>query len=491
MRKYDFTVRLAAGLVFAAIGLAGCQPKTETADTELKTTRLAELAKPATVLIVSSYDAQVQVPNVTIPADRQQLLQEKLRQKIYNGELNANDQQALVNAAVQELLVNWPQYFVSTGVYRTVNANVTAVGSGFFVTPDGYLVTNAHVVATEGDELKQGLVENALTQLIDQDVRDFASELGNPDEQTLQLLRKACVEFYVSTMRLGNVERTVDVQLGVGVPGVANTQKGMRAEVIPGAMGTPIPGKDVAILKIQGSDFPTLALGDDKALAVGDKIFPLGFPADATFFPAFDPASINESSLTAGLVSARKQMKEGWEVIQTDAAIRGGNSGGPVLDTKGHVIGLATFGLVDRKTGGDAVGVNFVVPMSVVNEFLTRANVKPSESKITQLYREALGLMDRHHYKAAKEKLAQIEALKPGQPWAETARRTTEKAIMDGKDQTPGLPIIPIAIGGGVLLLVVIGLAFVMGRKGGSSLPPAGQPPQIPPQAGPPPQLGG
>lgn len=491
MRKYDFTVRLAAGLVFAAIGLAGCQPKTETADAELKTTRLAELAKPATVLIVSSYDAQVQVPNVTIPADRQQLLQEKLRQKIYNGELNSSDQQALVNAAIQELLVNWPQYFVSTGVYRTVNANVTAVGSGFFVTPDGYLVTNAHVVATEGDELKQGLVENALTQLIDQDVRDFASELGNPDEQTLQLLRKACVEFYVSTMRLGNVERTVDVQLGVGVPGVANTQKGMRAEVIPGAMGTPIPGKDVAILKIQGTDFPTLRIGDDKALSVGDKIFPLGFPADATFFPAFDPASINESSLTAGLVSARKQMKEGWEVIQTDAAIRGGNSGGPVLDAKGNVIGLATFGLVDRKTGGDAVGANFVVPMTIVNEFLTRANVKPAESKITQLYRDALGLMDQHHYKAAKEKFAQIEALKPGQPWAETARRTTEKAIMDGKDQTPGLPIIPIAIGGGVLLLVVIGLAFVMGRKGGSPLPPAGQPPQIPPQAGPPPQLGG
>lgn len=489
MRRLRYLTSLGVVSVVALQGLGGCQPKKADPNAELKTTRLAELAKPATVLIVSNYSASIAVPNVTIPQDRQQLLQQRLAERIQRGELPSDEAQ-LIRAAVMELLTNWQDYMVAAGGSRNVDAQVTAVGSGFFVTPDGYLVTNAHVVATEGDDLKQGLVENALAKLIDQDVRDFASELGGqPDEEILQKLRKACVEFYVANMNMSNVERTVDVQLSVGVPGVASTQKGMRAEVIPGAMGTPIPGKDVAILKIQGDNLPTLALGDDKALQVGDKIFPLGFPADATFFPAFDPSSISESSLTAGLVSARKQMKEGWEVIQTDAAIRGGNSGGPVLDSKGNVIGLATFGLVDQKTGADAVGVNFVVPMTIVNEFLTRANVKPNQSAVSKLHREALDLMDLHHYKAAKEKLTQIESLKPGQPWVQKARGDSEKAIMDGKDETPGLPMIPILAGGGVVVLGGLAFAFLMGRKGRgpTQLPPAQMPP---PPAGPPPQLG-
>lgn len=456
----------------------------------MSTIRILKEAKPATVLIVTAYTATVEVPNVIIPPDRQQVLNQVMVQKVQNGEV-ASDQASVIKATVMELLDHWQQYLAPAGTTRTVDASVEAVGSGFFITPDGYLVTNAHVVADEGEELKVGLANNALTQLIDQDVQEFVQILGGSvDDEMLKKLRQTCVDFYLANMQLSNIERTVDVELGVGVPGIATTQKAVRAEVVQ--MGTPIPGKDVAILKIQGDNLPTLELGDDKALQDGERIYPLGFPADATFYKEFDVSSAGIPSVTQGLVSAHKPMREGWTVIQTDAAIRGGNSGGPVLDSRGKVIGLSTFSLIDRETGNAAVGANFVVPMTVVQEFLTRANVKPAASQVTKLHQEALDLMEVHYYALAKEKLNQIETLKPGQPWVQERKMEVEKAISEGKDESPKFPIVPAVIGGVVVLLVIVGLAFVLGRKGGGPRQPQypQEPPQQIPPPGPPPQLG-
>jgi len=422
-------VRWGTGIAALVIGLgfvAGCKSGGVDENAELKTSRLAELAKPGTVLIVNDYVANVQVPNVTVPEDRKATLQQRLATMVQQGQIGS-DEASVINAAIKELFTNWRDYFVATESTRQYTANMSGVGSGFFVTPDGYVVTNAHVVMTEGDELKQGLVNNALTQLLDEEVNSLLSQFPGADEETKELLRKACVEFYVETMRIDNVERKVSVNFGAG-SGASTANQSLPAEVLENAVGKPIPGKDVAILKVAGNDFPTLRLGNDQDLDVGERIYPIGFPADATFFPEFDKKSINESSMTQGLVSARKKMADGWDVIQTDAAIRGGNSGGPVLDGRGNVIGLATFNLIDQKTGTSAIGANFVVPATIVREFLARGNISPKESEITKLYREALQLADKKHYKLAKEKLGQIESLKPGQPWVAATKADVEKA---------------------------------------------------------------
>ena len=351
--------------------------------------------------------------------------------------------------------------------YATVPASITSIGSGFFVTPDGYAVTNAHVVGTDEAEMKREFVNKALTARLGGMVDKLAQAFGQvPKEQRDELLA-AAARYMVDNMELGEVKKEATLMAGVGQPGLGTTSKPIPVEIVKNAVGEPIPGKDVAVVKASGDNFPTLSLGDDRGLTTGEEIYPYGFPADATFYPSFDPSSASEPSFTRGIVSARKQMKGGWEVIQTDAAIRGGNSGGPVLDEKGEVVGLATFGLVDQKTGGSAAGANFVVPTTIVKELLGRANVTPKESPTTRAWIEAQNAMDANQFKEAMKKLDEVEALRPGLPAVAAARTRASAAIRGGKDASPSFAL-PLAIGASLFaVFAALGGAFLAGRRKG------------------------
>ncbi len=462
-----------AGLI-ACFGF-GCN-SAPSVPASLEPSMIADFAKPGTVVIQTTYNATLSVPSVGYNEANLNRLGAQVQAALSQGA----DPNQILDAVIEEMLTNLESYLVPTQPYQSVNAQIDGVGSGFFVTEDGYVVTNAHVVTDDPAQLKTALAQNALAQLIQKDVEDFNRELGGrATERQIELLKQAAVNFYVKYMQIGDISRAVAVHLGANVPGVASMTKPVSAEVLQNALGEPIPGKDVAILKVSGQDFPTLDIGDDSSLNVGDQIFPYGYPADATFFPAFDSSSINEASLTTGLVSSRKQMQGGWDVIQTDAAIRGGNSGGPVFDKKGKVIGLSTFGLIDQSSGAAAQGANFVVPMTVVKEFLQRANVTPKESTTSVLWREAVLLRAEDRHSEAVKRLQQMEALKPGMPAVQARLQQSQKAILEGGDKSGSPMLLIVAIVGGAALLLIV-LVFAMKAKGGKPTPPGPTPPQVP-----------
>ncbi|MGA7919789.1 MAG: DegQ family serine endoprotease [Candidatus Acidiferrales bacterium] len=115
------------------------------------------------------------------------------------------------------------------------------------------------------------------------------------------------------------------------------------------------PKTDIAVLKIQAKDLPTLPLGDSKQLNVGDLIFAIG-----------DPFGIGETA-TMGIVSATGRGQLGIEdyenFIQTDAAINPGNSGGAMIDIHGNLVGVNTA-ILSHGSGGNE-GVGFAIPMSM------------------------------------------------------------------------------------------------------------------------------
>jgi len=159
-------------------------------------------------------------------------------------------------------------------------------GSGFIVAADGYILTNAHVVADASE------VTVRLT-----DRREFTAKVIGADRRT-----------------------------------------------------------DVAVIKIAGKDLPTVRIGDPSKLRPGEWVVAIGSPF------GFD------NSVTAGIVSAiSRSLPDGQYTpfIQTDAAVNPGNSGGPLFNMAGEVVGVNSQ--IYSRTGG-FMGISFAIPIDIAME---------------------------------------------------------------------------------------------------------------------------
>ena len=269
--------------------------------------------------------------------------------------------------------------------------------------------------------------------------------------------------YFSQTMEVGDITKEFSAVMGV---------TGKNGKIVPlvvpaklVTMGAPIPGKDVAILHLKEKHvYPTIRIGDDKEMRVGDQVYVLGYPAVATFHPLISEESISEASLTRGLVSARKNMKGGWEVLQTDASITHGNSGGPVMNEAGEVIGLATFGSIDQQRGQEVQGMNFIVPTTIVKEFIKKADVDPEMSDISLAYEEAMDLFDQSRFKKALVKFNEVKDMNGSFPFIDKMIADTEKNIDKGLDKEPKDMTMYYYIGGGALVVILL-LVVVLRKK--------------------------
>ena len=116
---------------------------------------------------------------------------------------------------------------------------------------------------------------------------------------------------------------------------------------------------DLAVLKIEGEDLPSLQMGSSEELKVGDWVVAIGSPFSFDF------------SVTAGIVSAKGRSIQNQNIggyvpfIQTDVAINPGNSGGPLFNLDGEVVGINSQ--IYSRSGGYQ-GVSFSIPIDVAIE---------------------------------------------------------------------------------------------------------------------------
>ncbi|WMJ70092.1 DegQ family serine endoprotease [Stenotrophomonas sp. 24(2023)] len=197
------------------------------------------------------------------------------------------------------------------------------MGSGFIISPDGYVLTNYHVVADASDvKVKLG------------DSREFTAKVVGSDQQY-----------------------------------------------------------DVALLKIDGKNLPTVRVGDSNSLKPGQWVVAIGSPFGL------------DHSVTAGIVSALGRSTGGADqryvpFIQTDVAINQGNSGGPLLNTRGEVVGINSQ--IFSASGG-YMGISFAIPidlaMSAVEQIkktgkVTRGQLGAVVQEIDAMKAQGLGLPD-------------------------------------------------------------------------------------------------
>jgi serine protease Do len=194
-----------------------------------------------------------------------------------------------------------------------------SVGSGFIISNDGYLITNAHVV-DGADEVTVKLT----------DKREYKAKVIGADKRT-----------------------------------------------------------DVALLKIEAKDLPKVLIGDPEKLKVGEWVVAIGKPFGL------------ESTMTAGIVSAKGRdlpQENLVPFIQTDAAVNPGNSGGPLFNLRGEVVGINS--MIFSRTGG-YMGLSFAIPidlaMNTVAQLkekgrVTRGRIGVQITEVTRETAESFGL---------------------------------------------------------------------------------------------------
>jgi serine protease Do len=126
---------------------------------------------------------------------------------------------------------------------------------------------------------------------------------------------------------------------------------------------------DIALIKISAKDkLPTLSLGDSDRLQVGEWVMAVGNPFGL------------DSSVSSGIVSAKgRHLGEAYDrLIQTDASLNPGSSGGPLVNLSGQVVGISKA-IVSQ--GGGNIGISFATPINLIKEILPQLT---TEGKVTR-----------------------------------------------------------------------------------------------------------
>lgn len=242
---------------------------------------------------------------------------ESLNVQIYNERQNAITRAVSIASPavvginvieIREYRDPWSRFFGDDPFFRhffgdrTYRQEVKGLGSGFIISPDGYILTNDHVA-------------------------------GNAKEITVTL----------------------------------TSGEKYSAELI----GTDMIS-DIALLKIDGKNLPYIKLGNSDDVIIGEWVIALGNP-----FGLFEIA--DKPTVTVGVVSATglNLRPEGGRfyrgMIQTDAAINSGNSGGPLINTLGEAIGVNA--VIFTPNQGN-VGVGFAIPINRVKKIVTELKTK-------------------------------------------------------------------------------------------------------------------
>ncbi|MCE5329467.1 trypsin-like peptidase domain-containing protein [bacterium] len=252
-------------------------------------------------------------------------------------------------------------------------------GTGFCVNPaTGHIVTAAHVIDVSYNEIKKGILDKYIKDIYPGDY----DTLSQSDWDTI------FSHFKVEGLKNIEPEREVWVQFNTATANIPDNpdESYTRAEVI--ALSSP-QQRDIGIIQITpktGRALSSAIIGDSSMIEVSDPVTIIGYPwtSDIGQDNPLNP------TVTSGSLSGRV-MLNGTEVMQVQGNARPGNSGGPVLDNKGEVIGILTMGTDETN--------NYLRPSNDISVIL--GNIKNQNGMIDKEWKTGLILFRQKHFKEA------------------------------------------------------------------------------------------
>lgn len=330
------------------------------------------------------------------------------------------------------------RFFLPTYEYLSQRHRFIANGTGFFISGDGYVLTNCHVIDRDSAYIQRQFMLSTFQEVTENSIKALEQswQVSLSDEQ-----RNTLFDVYgflysrTSPMQLSNVEKQVNVVYRIGNENNHEARIKKEARIL--IKGEPMPGKDVAILKIDDvRNLPSLKIARENVPRIGSRALVIGFPDPVGNHAFLARESANEPTLTVGVISSIKKSIHQFPVIQMDAIIAHGSSGSPVCDEKGEVIGLATFGSIEKKSGTLASGFNFAVPVSVIRSFIDSLKILPDPSNATTLYNQGLQFFYTSYYRKALAKFKEVESINANYPMLYSFMNEAErKAVSDSDKQ--------------------------------------------------------
>ena len=392
---------------------------------------------PGVAMVQTVFSATVYVNKVEINGKKFRQLVDSVKKLDTTGAMLSAEQK--LDIVVKALYRNPFRYFSATTEYLRQQHRIVSEGTGFFVTGDGYFITNCHVIDRDSAFIRQKFIQSTFQEVTDANIRALQlSWAMTLTEEQRNLLYNSYTLIYsqLSSMILFDLQKDIYIIYRADNGNGNDKAFRIKKQAVLIIKGRSMPGKDVAILKLEDVKYlPTLHVSADSIVRIGERVLVYGYPEPATS-NAFRAAESNsDPTLTVGIISAIKQSIGGWPVIQMDALISHGSSGSPVCNEKGEVIGLATFGSLEQNTGNLASGYNFAIPVSVIKTYLDSAKVQPKISLASMLYNEGLDFLSDAFYNKALKKFEEVRTLNSNYPQLNYYETLCRNKIAAGEDK--------------------------------------------------------
>ncbi len=225
------------------------------------------------------------------------------------------------------------------------SAGGASTGTGIVFSADGYIVTNAHVITTE---VKTSMNSNNQFDPFSNFFDNFYNNYNSSSSQT-------------EVVKADKVTVTLDDETEYDA-----TIVGYDANT------------DLAVLKIDATGLTPAEIGDSTTLEMGDKAITLGYPLGLGLSASNGIISGLNKEMSVEVAGGTATMT----LLQTDAAVNPGNSGGPLLNSEGQVVGITSSKIASSEVDGVGFAIPITDALPILNELMTTGTVKNTTPKI-------------------------------------------------------------------------------------------------------------